>query len=58
MVRRGIPKGVAMKWTGHTTRSIFERYNIVSEGDMTAAAERLSGLLGPSIASATARERA
>ena len=53
MVRRGIPESVAMKWTGHTTRAIFERYNIVSEGDMTAAAERLSGLLNTPIAAAS-----
>ena len=46
LVRSGVSESVAMKLTGHKTRSIFERYNIVSDGDLRTAAEQLRGLTG------------
>jgi hypothetical protein len=47
MVRAGIPERVAMEIAGHKTGAIFDRYHIVSDGDLREAARRLDGAFQP-----------
>jgi len=52
---KGIAEHVAMKITGHQTRRVFDAYNIVSPGDLQAAAQKMAGFF-PTVTLAVTHE--
>ena len=45
LVRAGVPQSVAQAISGHKTRAVFERYNIVDERDLRDAGRKLETYL-------------
>ena len=41
MIRAGVPKTTAKRISGHVTDSVFDRYDIQDESDLTDAAEKM-----------------
>ena len=45
--RAGVSRSAAMKLTGHKTESVYRRYAIVSEGDLTEGVRKLAAIKEP-----------
>jgi integrase len=57
LVDSSVSECVAMEVTGHKTRSVFDRYHIVSPADLQEAARRLTGVVSGIVGRGRAKGR-
>ena len=58
LIRASVPERVAMLLTGHKSRAIFDRYNIIHEQELLDAGDQLVAYLAQQAQAAPARRRA
>ena len=57
LIRANVPERVAMLLTGHKSRAIFDRYNIINEQELLDAGDQLVAYLAQQAQTVPARRR-
>ena len=57
LIRANVPERVAMLLTGHKSRAIFDRYNIINEQELLDAGDQLVAYLAQQAQAGPARQR-